>query len=87
MAQRAAQARPRGQSQGQPQPVAKPTFVPPTPTTVKETGLNQAALVDLAIKIMYFEGNIAGYTLAERMKLPFPGVVEDVVEFLRREKL
>ena len=91
MAQRAAQARPRGQSQKppqrQPQPAARPSFVPPMPTTVQETGLNQATLVDLAIKIMYFEGNIAGYALAERMRLPFPGVVEEVVEFLRREKL
>jgi predicted ATPase with chaperone activity len=87
MAQRAAQARPRAQAQGQPQPGTRPSFVPPMPTTVRETGLSQAALVDLAIKIMYFEGNIAAHTLAERMRLPFPGVVQEVVEFLRREKL
>ena len=62
-------------------------FVPPMPTSVKETGLNLATLTDLAIKIMYFEGNISGYQLAERMKLPYPGVVEKVMEFLKREKL
>ncbi len=57
------------------------------PTSVQETGLNLAFLTDLAIKIMYYEGNISGYELAERMKLPYPGVVEKVIEFLKREKL
>jgi len=65
---------------------AATTFVPPVPTSVEETGLGLGLLTDLAIKIMYFEGNISGYELAERMKLPYPGVVEKVLEFLRREK-
>jgi len=62
-------------------------FVPPMPTSIKETGLGLGFLTDLAIKIMYFEGNISGYELAERMKLPYPGVVDQVMEFLKREKL
>ncbi|HDQ72183.1 MAG TPA: ATP-binding protein [Chloroflexi bacterium] len=64
----------------------KPTFVPPVPKSVKETGLSLALLTDLAIKIMYFEGNISGYELANRMRLPYPGVVEQVLEFIKREK-
>ena len=36
---------------------------------------------------MYFEGNLSGYELAERMKLPYNGVVDHVLEFLKREKL
>lgn len=63
------------------------TFIPPKPTSVKETGLGLGFLTDLAIKIMYFEGNISGHELADRMKLPFPGVVDSVLEFLKREKL
>ena len=62
-------------------------FAPPMPTSIKETGLGLGFLTDLAIKIMYFEGNISGYELAERMKLPYPGVVDQVMEFLKREKL
>ena len=62
-------------------------FVPPTPTSVKETGLGLGFLTDLAIKIVYFEGNISGYELADRMRLPYPGVVDQVLEFLKREKL
>jgi len=66
---------------------ASDQFVPPMPASVKETGLGLGFLTDLAIKIMYFEGNISGYELAERMKLPYSGVVDQVLEFLRREKL
>jgi predicted ATPase with chaperone activity len=66
---------------------ASPSFVPPAPTSIKETGLGIGLITDLAIKIMYFEGNISGYELAERMRLPYPGVVDRVLEFLKREKL
>jgi predicted ATPase with chaperone activity len=44
-------------------------------------------LTDLALKIMYFEGNISGYELAEQMKIPYTGVMDRVLEFLKREKL
>ncbi len=68
-------------------PPASTLFVPPTPTSIKETGLSLSFLTDLALKIMYSEGNISGYELAERMRLPYPGVVDQVLEFLKREKL
>jgi predicted ATPase with chaperone activity len=65
---------------------ASTRFIPPMPTSIKETGLGQGFLTDLAIKIMYAEGKISGYELADQMKLPYPGVVDQVLEFLRREK-
>jgi hypothetical protein len=58
MAQR--QLRKRTPAQPQPGTSKPPSFVPPVPKTVQETGLNLASLTDLAIKIMYFEGNITG---------------------------
>lgn len=66
---------------------ASTSFIPPMPTSIKETGLGLGFLTDLALKIMYFEGNLSGYELAERLKLPYPGVVDQVLEFLKREKL
>jgi predicted ATPase with chaperone activity len=63
------------------------SFTPPTPTSIKETGLALGILTDLALKIMYFEGNLSGYELAERMRLPFTGVVDQVLDFLKREQL
>ena len=62
-------------------------FVPRAPTSVKETGLGLGFLTDLALKIMYSEGNLSGYELAERLRLPYPGVVDQILEFLKREKL
>jgi len=62
-------------------------FLPRAPRSVEETGLNLGFLIDLALKVMYFEGFLSGYELAERMKLPYAGVVDQVLEFLKREKL
>lgn len=62
-------------------------FLPRAPRSVEETGLNMGFLIDLALKILYFEGFLSGYELAERMKLPYAGVLDQVVEFLKREKL
>ncbi len=73
--------------QRKPNKAIMPSFIPRMPTSIKETGLGLGFLTDLALKIMYFEGNLSGYELAERMKLPYNGVVDQVLEFLKREKL
>ena len=62
-------------------------FVPKAPRSVEDTGLNLGFLTDLALKVMYFEGYLSGYELAERMRLPYAGVVDHILEFLKREKL
>ncbi len=67
--------------------VTPTAFVPRAPRSVEETGLNLGFLIDLALKVMYFEGFLSGYELAERMKLPYAGIVDQVLEFLKREKL
>ena len=66
---------------------ASTSFTPPVPTSIKETGLMLGFLTDLALKIMYFEGNLSGHELTERMKLPYAGVVDQVLDFLKREQL
>jgi predicted ATPase with chaperone activity len=66
---------------------AQTKFSPPAPGSVEETGLGLGFLTDLAVKIMYLEGDILGYELADRMRLPHAGVVEDLLAFLKREQL
>jgi Cdc6-like AAA superfamily ATPase len=61
-------------------------FEPAMPKSTEDTGLALGFLADLAIKIMYFEGYISGYEIAETMKLPYSGVVDEVLEFLKREQ-
>jgi predicted ATPase with chaperone activity len=62
-------------------------FVPPVPDSIEATGLGLGFLADLALKIMYLEGDILGYELADRMRLPHGGVVEDLLIYLKREEL
>ena len=64
-----------------------PSFVPRMPTSVKDTGLGLGLLVDLTMKFMYYEGNLTGYELSERLRLPYSGVVDQVLDFLKREQL
>jgi predicted ATPase with chaperone activity len=62
-------------------------FVPPPITKIEDTGLSFLWLQDLALKILYFQGYITGFKIAEEIALPFTGVVDQIVEALKREKL
>src|SRR5262245_34401996 len=59
---------------------------PPSMRNPDDTGLNLGLLTDLAIKTIYFAGYIGGQEIANRMRLPFTGVVDQVIEFMKREK-
>ncbi len=59
---------------------------PPTINSVQETGLNQLALAELILKVLYFTGFMTGYQLADYVKLPFVGVVDGLMELLKREQ-
>ncbi|MCI0475738.1 MAG: ATP-binding protein [Anaerolineales bacterium] len=61
--------------------------LPPEPRSVEETGLNMAFLADLALKTMYTRGFLMGHEIAEAMKLPFTGILDKVLDYLRREHL
>jgi predicted ATPase with chaperone activity len=62
-------------------------FRPAPPRSLKETGLGLGFVADLALKILYFEGNLSGIEWCEKVRLPFAGVMDEVLEFLKREKL
>ena len=62
-------------------------FLPSAIITIEDTGLSPLWLQDLALKILYFQGYLSGYRVAEELTLPFPGVVDQVLDALKREKL
>ncbi len=66
---------------------AVPVFVPPPVNKLEETGLSPLWLQDLALKILYFQGYLSGFKIAEELALPFAGVVDQLLEMLKREKL
>ena len=61
-------------------------FIPPPISRVEDTGLSQLWLQDLALKTLYFRGYLTGFVVAEAMALPFAGLVDQVLEALKREK-
>ncbi len=56
------------------------------PLSIDDLGVSRMTLVDLALKLLYFEGEADGGEIADMMKIPLP-VAVDVVDMLRKEKL
>jgi predicted ATPase with chaperone activity len=61
-------------------------FSPPNLINLDDTGLSPLWLQDLALKIMYFQGYLSGFKIAEAMALPFTGLVDQILDALKREK-
>ncbi len=62
-------------------------FVPAAITKLDDTGLSSLWLQDLTLKILYYQGNLSGFKVAEEIALPFAGVTDLILEALKREKL
>jgi predicted ATPase with chaperone activity len=54
--------------------------------SIADTGLNELAVAELILKVLYFSGFMTGYQVAEYIKLPFNGVVDSLMELLKREQ-
>jgi predicted ATPase with chaperone activity len=63
------------------------TFSPPPISSIEDTGLNALWLQDLSLKILYSQGFMSGFKIAEFLALPFAGVTDGLLETLKREKL
>ena len=61
-------------------------WTPPPLTRLEDTGLNALNVADLVLKVLYLGGVLAGYEISEIVKLPYTGVLETVIDFLKREK-
>ena len=73
---------------GRPSASAGPAlFSPPPINSVEDTGLSHLWLQDLALKILYSQGYMSGFKIAELMALPFAGVTDGILEALKREKM
>ncbi|OQX61414.1 MAG: AAA family ATPase [Anaerolineaceae bacterium 4572_5.1] len=62
-------------------------FLPPTISSLEDTGLSELWLQDLALKVLYFQGYLTGFKIAEALALPFAGVTDKIMDALKREKL
>lgn len=66
--------------------IGKDGWAPPPLTKLEDTGLNALNVADLVLKVLYLGGVLVGYEIAEIVKLPYTGVLEGVIDFLKREK-
>ncbi|MCD4753102.1 MAG: AAA family ATPase [Anaerolineaceae bacterium] len=62
-------------------------FHPKAVTSIAETGLSDVWLQDLVLKVMYYSGTMRGTQISEVICLPYVGVVERLLESLKREKM
>jgi hypothetical protein len=76
------QPRPTASTTSAPTPGSGPGFVPPPISKLEDTGLGQLWLQDLALKILYFQGFLSGFKIAEEIALPFAGVTDQILEKL-----
>src|SRR5512145_3478594 len=72
---------------GRPPATSTAPFTPPPINSVEDTGLSPLWLQDLALKILYSQGYMSGFKIAELLCLPFAGVTDGIMEQLKREKM
>ncbi|MEI7643220.1 MAG: ATP-binding protein [Chloroflexales bacterium] len=75
-----------------PQPASRPALdakmpnIPAQPSSIADAGLSMGFMTDLILKIIYFTGSVTGQRLEEMTKLPFLGIIDKVLEFLKLEE-
>lgn len=60
---------------------------PPAIESLEDTGLSRGFISDMALKILYFQGQATGYEIAEQLHLPFTTVLAPIMDFLKREQM
>ncbi|MBN1137204.1 MAG: AAA family ATPase [Anaerolineae bacterium] len=59
----------------------------PEPRTIDETSLGLGFLSDLTLKLIYYKSDMSAMEISSALALPFVGVLDKVLEFLKREEL
>ncbi|MCA9970391.1 MAG: ATP-binding protein [Anaerolineales bacterium] len=66
---------------------ATDSWFPQPVKSLDDTGLTEAFLQDMILKIMYHRGQITGFEIAEIVKLPFQTVLLPIMDFIKREQM
>jgi predicted ATPase with chaperone activity len=74
-----------GENQWTPKPPE--SAAPLAPQSFEETGLTQAFIGDLALKLLYQKGQATAQDLADTMCLPLTKILQPVLDFLKNEHL
>jgi predicted ATPase with chaperone activity len=61
--------------------------LPARPRSIEETGLTLAYTSDLVLRALYLVGEMTGVMLVEMLHLPYEGVIDQAIAYLRREQM
>ncbi|HSJ54591.1 MAG TPA: hypothetical protein VLC52_12695, partial [Anaerolineae bacterium] len=59
----------------------------PEPQSIDETELTMGFLADLVLKLVYYKSDVSSAEIGDTLALPFMGVLDKVLEFIKREEL
>ena len=71
-------------SSDEPPPAA---VLPLRPRNVAETGLSVSYIADMVVRALYLVGEMTGQQLVEMLHLPYEGVIDQAMAYLRREQM
>ena len=63
------------------------SFTPPVLEKIEDTGLSSLWLQDHILKILYYQGYLSGFAIADQIALPYTGIIDKILEVLKRDKL
>ena len=63
------------------------SFEPPILESIEDTGLSSLWLQDHILKILYYQGYLSGFAIADIVALPYTGIIDIILDVLKREKL
>lgn len=69
----------------EPKPAAP--VLPRRPATIEETGLSLAYISDLVVRALYVVGELTGQGLSDQLYLPYEGILDQAIAYLRREQM
>lgn len=61
--------------------------LPLRPTSIEETGFTLNYIADLTLRSLYAMGELSGIGLSDLLMLPYEGVIDQAIAYLRREQL
>mgnify|MGYP006969494775 CR=1 FL=1 len=64
----------------------EPVWNPRPLNNLADTGLSKLNVADLVLKVLYNGGDMYGHEISNRLKLPFQGVLDGIVEWLKHEQ-
>jgi hypothetical protein len=72
-------------SEGEERPVPIEQFIP-RPSSLEEAELSLGFVADLVLKLIYYKSDMTSVEIADELALPFRGILEGVLDFLKREE-